>query len=982
MSNNTNTSVSGKIIAAPPPNAGQKNSAGQVPVTQQKLQIPATIALYTDRPDGECPGYTPQEPSTTVPGDGAYVEHEGFLAYSDGTETLTSPITGLRGISFSNNEVSSDYYTRVQRPSESLIGNSSMPSFLPDTPSASPVDPINTSYLFIGTPNTDTINTSQSDNSVTISGQLNADMLTGSSFSDLIFGGYIGSTESDRIFTSTISVDNNSNTIIGGLGDDTIIAGSNSDLIWAGQYNDNTVHGGNNVIYTGGGKDTVYTGSGNNTIHVSNGSHTTITATTEQATINASSGNDSIIISASGLNTIDAGDGNNTISVSGSGSHTISAGGGNDSITLAGTSNNSVSAGTGNNTILVSSSGNNTIHSTGLDTITLSSGITNITTSGTGTVVLNAGDGNHSIVVQNTGITTITAGNGNDTITSSSGSDSISISGGNNQIQSGGGNDVIITGTGHDSITATNGNNTVQTTGGNNTIHIQSGNNSISTGSGIDRIVTGVGNDYIVSTGGNNSITSTGGNNTINVQNGNNILTVGEGNDSLSTGNGNDSVNLAGGNNILLDTGGNNTILAGSGNDILTLSNGNYTITVEGGNNSIALTNTIVSLSTGSTNAGNDTVHITGSISGTLDLGAGQSDVIILENNIRIDANNTHIHNTEALYVTNTSTAIQISQSTMIETVPTSANFYNVSMAGTILSHQILISGSTSTSGNALQIDLTRTDALILGTQEVTGLGTVYIVSISPPGTTGVLMLIPSHFMDNITVTKNGSDPIFLSSLIGTVYDQTNNPYIQVSQGADYESLTTGGSLNQVASGSLQINSLLDTEDSSQYQAQMDTLDNELLSHTTVQEDITDNTPKEEPEQNSSMDTLKTEGTSTQTYNNAEDTPIPQQLSSENIFSSTENIKPESTTLSPDSSIEVKDDKQTILKLPGVITEPHVTSTQEKEHITESEVLEVQPSLQDIPVYSDSSEHFTTSFPTTTELSEDTHHILMTVGTL
>ena len=223
-----------------------------------------------------------------------------------------------------------------------------------------------------------------------------------------------------------------------------------------------------------------------------------------------------------------------------------------------------------------------------------------------------------------------------------------------------------------------------------------------------------------------------------------------------------------------------------------------------GGNNSISLTNSTVSLTTQDTTTGNDTVYTSGSIQGTLDLGGGKSDILMIADSTSFDATQTHIKNTEALYVGTTATPIQIDQNIMIEAISTSANFYNVSMAGKILTNQMLISGSTSASGNVLQFNLSNTDALILGTQNIQDVGTVYIVSISPPGVSGTLMLIPSHFMDNVTITKNGSAPTSLSSLIGSVYDQSHSGYIQITTGSDHTSLTTGGSLNQAINGTLQ----------------------------------------------------------------------------------------------------------------------------------------------------------------------------------
>ncbi|MDE7469759.1 MAG: calcium-binding protein [Desulfovibrionaceae bacterium] len=1117
MSNNANTNSLGKILVAPaPPNDSKKIPVTQKYELQDKTQTKASIALYVDRPDGECPGYTPVELSVeiTKPENQKPIENQKdgrLLAYSDGTETLNSPITGLRNIFFTDNMLSSDYYTRPQKPFENLIDSTHKPPLSSTTQTSPNPGLLNSSYLFIGTPNEDTINTSTSDNSVTISGQLSSDVLTGSNFADLIFGGYIGTTEEDRTFTSTISIDSNTNTIVGGLGNDTIIAGSSSDLIWAGVNNDNTAHGGNNLIYTGGHQDTVYTGSGNNTVHVSNGSHTTITATTEQALINASSGNDSIIISASGKNTINAGDGNNTISVEGTGVHTITAGAGNDSILLTGGSSNSVSAGTGNNTISISSTGNNTIHSTGLDTITLATGVTQITTSGTGTVSLNAGDGNNSLTIQNTGVTTILSGSGNDTITSSDGIDSISVSGGNNQIQSGNGNDTITTGNGNDSITSTSGNNSITSTGGDNTIasgsgndiiisgdgadsisvsggdnQIQSGNgndsittgdgadsisvsggnNQIQSGNGNDTITTGIGNDSITSTGGDNNIQITGGSNTIILGTGNDIITSGDGadsisvsggnnqiqsgngNDTITTGNGNDSITstggdnsiqiiggsntivsgtgndtitsgngadsisvsggnnqiqsgagndtiitgigndsitITGGDNSIQITGGNNTITSGTGNDTLSLGSGTHTITMAGGNNSISLTNSTVSLTTQDTTTGNDTVYTSGSIQGTLDLGGGKADILMIANNTSFNTTQTHIKNTEAIYVSNSTTPTQIDQSIMVEAISTSANFYNVSMAGNVLTNQMLISGSTSASGNVLQFNLSNTDALILGTQNIQNVGTVYIVSISPPGVSGTLMLIPSHFMDNVTITKNGSTPTSLSSLIGSVYDQSHSSYIQITPGADHTSLTTGGSLNQAINGTLQTTVGRNIDDT-------------IIEHDINTAIISEDSSHEDSEQTYSQ--------ASSTVKSSETLHSVSEQSGQSLYEVTPSYELSSNTASNEITYSKPSDILTLpstektqyladISLPSyldsnkiVLESSHVASGEEKipSHLEEREILYTAPLIHELstPSSSNTQEYIADSFTLSTETQSyiDSHAILIATGTI
>lgn len=144
----------------------------------------------------------------------------------------------------------------------------------------------------------------------------------------------------------SITIGDQSATVIGGAGDDTVVAGNGNDIVRGGVGNDSlTVGNGNDKVDGGAGNDVITAGTGNDTLSGGSGNDT-ITATDP-------AGNADLVYGGRGNDIISVGAGNDTV-WGGVGDDTITAGNGNDTFGAI-VGHNTVVAGSGHNTYFVHS---------------------------------------------------------------------------------------------------------------------------------------------------------------------------------------------------------------------------------------------------------------------------------------------------------------------------------------------------------------------------------------------------------------------------------------------------------------------------------------------------------------------------------------------------------------------------------------------------------------------------------------------------
>ncbi len=299
----------------------------------------------------------------------------------------------------------------------------------------------------------------------------------------------------------SLTGDANANKLTGGSGNDTITGGADADTIDGGAGNDTITFDGSDVSIAGGiGTDTLIV--------------------TGAATINLSAGN------ISGFEIVDAsksrvavsitGDANANVLTGGDGDDTINGGAGNDTITFDG-SDVSIAGGTGTDTLTV----------TGAATIILSLadqtsgdtanvfGFENVDASTSSAAVSLTGDANANKLTGGSGNDTISGGAGADTINGGAGNDTITFDGSDVSIAGGTGTDtLIVTGaatidllagniSGFEIVDASTSSAAVSLTGNAdaNKLTGGSGNDTISGGAGADTIDGGAGNDTLIVTG-------------------------------------------------------------------------------------------------------------------------------------------------------------------------------------------------------------------------------------------------------------------------------------------------------------------------------------------------------------------------------------------------------------------------------------------------------------------------------------------------
>ncbi len=455
---------------------------------------------------------------------------------------------------------------------------------------------------------------------------------------------------------ATLTGDANANTITGGIGNDTIDGGGGADVISGGAGNDTIIeHGSETSLDGGDGSDTLVLLAGTSvtavnfavaagvdqttgdSVTVTNFENLSATAVTTALTVTGSSG----------ANTITTGSGDDIIH-GGGGADVINAGGGNDSVDYYGTEV-SIDGGTGTNTLVVQNSA--TINLGAADQSV--GDLTNVTN------FQNVDASNLSVtqsvtVMGTTGVNTITGGAGNDVIDGGGGADIIAAGAGNDtvtvhgseaSVDGGAGSDLLIL-TAGTAVTAVNfgvvaGND--QTTGdtvtvtnfeslnasavttalsvtgssGINIITTGSGNDTIDGGGGADVINAGAGDDSVSYRGTEASIDGGSGNDTLVLKASGGITTVDLSGPAGSDQTYGDSVTVSNFENVdasvllsaqgitILGSSGANTITGGAGADVIDGGGGADVINAGGGNDTVSFYGTETSIDGGT---GTDTL--------------------------------------------------------------------------------------------------------------------------------------------------------------------------------------------------------------------------------------------------------------------------------------------------------------------------------------------------------------------------------------
>ncbi|MGY0832691.1 DUF4347 domain-containing protein [Azospirillum argentinense] len=401
---------------------------------------------------------------------------------------------------------------------------------------------------------------------VTISGNGEANTLTGSAQND------------------TISAANGNDTLFGGAGNDNLSGGNGDDSIVGGTGNDYLDGGaGNDSLFGGDGDDTLSGGAGTDRLFGGDGDDVFLISAaadhTADETINGGAGNDVIrfVSSSSGAilvlnsNLTDS-DGTITIDVSRRADGT--------------TSNSAV----GVDASAVTLTGGVTIIGNAGKNVLTGSAYNDSINGGNGDNVLDGGDGDDTII-GGTGNDTIIGGAGTDSLFGGSFNDVFGIAAGSHHTA----NETIDGGTSSDTIrfySATDGdtltlNSNLKNGSNNFTIAITGDVNGAASNASVNvdaSAVTLAGGLKIFGSGGNNVLTGTAQSDSIEGGDGNDSINGGDGRDTLNGGDGNDTL-IGGGNNDSLNGGdGDDSLEGGTGNDTLTGGAGNDTLTGGAGN--------------------------------------------------------------------------------------------------------------------------------------------------------------------------------------------------------------------------------------------------------------------------------------------------------------------------------------------------------------------------------------------------------------
>ena len=438
--------------------------------------------------------------------------------------------------------------------------------------------------------NIEAIRGSRQDND-TITGNADANILSGMGGDDLIYGG------------------GGNDTLYGGDGNDTLFGGDGNDVLYGGA--------GANIMDGGAGSDTYYvdgldqindtgtTGFDRAYIMNPNGIYLNVGGWTGVNQIVGGSGNDTIdATSATAVQSILGGEGDDHI-IGGSRSDTLFGGDGDDVLEggagndrlVGDDGNDSLFGGAGSDTLIGGAGANYLDGGNGSDIYLVGAGdvVHDSGTSGFDSARIADPDGAAIFVGDWTGINRISGftgddsidatgsdinlimlgGDGNDMLVGGNGNDRLFGGDGNDTLYGGAGNDLLISGSGANYLDGGEGSDFYLVTAG-DVIHDSGTTGSDSariadrTGveiqvggwTGIDRISGFTGDDTIDATGSDTNMTLLGGN-------GDDLLIGGNGDDTILGGTGNDVIFGGDGNDVLIGDGGNDSLYGGAGDDIL-----------------------------------------------------------------------------------------------------------------------------------------------------------------------------------------------------------------------------------------------------------------------------------------------------------------------------------------------------------------------------------------------------------------------------
>jgi len=474
-----------------------------------------------------------------------------------------------------------------------------------------------------------------SDNSLTLAqamsqlqvqGTTGNDNLSGSSYTESIFG-YAGD--------DTLNGSGGLDSLIGGTGDDqyftvdagaTIIENANegTDTAYVNHLQSDFTFSlaGNDFVASYGGADWLtskdqVTGNGLDYLHFSDGS--TVSVADIIAGLTPPPPTDLTLNGTSGDDTLVGGDGNDTLNGN-AGNDSLSGGNGNDRLDTG--EGDDFAYGDSGNDTLIGYNGNDSLYGAdGDDSISGDNG-NDFLYGGNGNDSLDGGDG-ADLMTGDSGDDTLygRAGNdsllggagadlldggedddsldgsdGNDTLIGYSGNDILYGVAGNDSLQGGDGNDSLFGGDGDDSLDGGNGDDALNGDTGNDTLYGRAGNDTLSGGDGNDIVDGGEDNDVLLGNSGDDTLVGYTGNDFLSGDDGNDVLNGGDGDDTLEGGNGNDSLIGEAGNDTLYGRSGADTLSGGDGddlvdagedNDLLYGNNGADTLTGYSGNDTL-----------------------------------------------------------------------------------------------------------------------------------------------------------------------------------------------------------------------------------------------------------------------------------------------------------------------------------------------------------------------------------------------------------
>jgi Ca2+-binding RTX toxin-like protein len=381
---------------------------------------------------------------------------------------------------------------------------------------------------------------------------------------------------------------NYGNTISGGAGADVITGTSHSDLLVSGSLvagklipsddagleHDNLSAGAGDDILAIGYGDDADGGDGNDTLSLS------LAGATSGVTINVSHITGPTPFSFAGgtiqnIETLDHITGSafgDTVTVGTQSSLLTIYGGDGGDLVIAGGSSVAFRGEAGNDTFAGGIAGDRFDGGSGFDTADysqFSSGI--LATLGATAGAEGSGPGGDVLiaveqVLGSAFADTLTGSDAGDVLSGNDGHDSVTGNGGNDTLDGGDGNDTLDGGADHDNLYGGNGADVM--TGGDGNDHLY-GQSAIGGADGADQLNGGAGVDYLQGNAGNDTMDGGAGRDRINGGADNDLITGGDGNDTVNGNLGNDTIDGGADGDSLRGGQGNDQMAGGDGNDTL-----------------------------------------------------------------------------------------------------------------------------------------------------------------------------------------------------------------------------------------------------------------------------------------------------------------------------------------------------------------------------------------------------------------------------